>query len=91
MTNEQIEAARGRLVWELKRGLLTESVTQCLVDVAALCAAAQQPDSLVGRKVRFRTSTIEPPVVRAVGYILEFADGFKGCYERDDFEPLEDS
>lgn len=93
MTNKRIEALKGR-VRECMNSILTGPYLEVLEEgyraLDELCAVARQPESLVGKRVKFRTPTTEPPIVRAISYKLEFADGFTGHYDRDDFELLED-
>lgn len=95
MTKEEIEAAREHLESIIGLALVSTYATEADGDEAqayldALCAAARQPESLVGRRVRHKRSNGRACVV-GITYKLEFdRDSFSSSYDRDDFDLLED-
>ena len=88
MTNEEIKAAREQILCHLK---IYHTTTRAMLD--ALCAAASQPESLVGRRVHLKNAN--PSVVGRVikqnkPYCILWDGGtWSHDYDRDDFELLE--
>jgi hypothetical protein len=97
---EQIEAARLRLQRVAALAVNAEEAKSAFDDIDALCDAARQPESLVGRRVRIKSGRwmhnrdlkIQHQYERTF-YGIGF-DGYINPVEtlvRDDFEPLEDT